>query len=1075
MSNDQHLHATRLLTLSTLLATTLLVPGMRPALGQNPTPTQPQYPLMHFTPEEIVWMQTLHRNAPQLSAPPVNGSYGGPIFGTSVSLLARLPYVPVERQQGQCGDCWQWASTGVLEIAHNVQNNVSDRLSVQFINSCNTAKNCCQGGWIDEFAAFYTAKGYAIPWTNTGAAFSSGGGNCTAAPCGSIGTAPQYPIGNIQAVTIPTAGVGQAQAIANIKNALNQNKALAFGFFLPDSASWNDFFNFWNNQPESALWSNWHCGSTWVLGEGSGHAVLCVGYNDDDPGNRYWIMVNSWGAPAGRPNGIFHVAMDLNYDCALQSTTGPIQSLEFATLDVQFTAVVPRLDHFGWDTITSPQGVNAPFPVTVSALTAAGAVETNFNGAVSLAGFAGGGASATLWSDGFEDRDISDWNEEAVWPDYYYISVTTNTAAAGTASLYMYGGYWTPCDGLSHTLSNITPSRINFYVASSATNNAVAYFVAGNNYYGSNSVAFFLMSRDGTMGLYDGTQWHGIPYLAYEWYKISLVLDWTTRTIDYYVNDSLRDSNIPFRNPAVNSLTLLNIYNYDLAYTWYDQIEFVGIGSSPVPVNPATSGSFTNGIWHGSMTIAQPVTNLVLQADDGFGHTGLSNPFNVASTTAPAITVTPSNLDFGSILVGSISNKTLCVTNSGAGTLIGSASVSAPFSIVSGGTYSLGPNQGQAVMVGYAPTAVGTNTTSVNFTGGGGASAGVAGAAYMIPTPSSYSFTNLGTITINDASPSGVPAAADPYPSTITVGGLSGAVTNVTATLRGYTHSYPHDVGVLLVGPKNQKVVLMANSCGWGVAGLRLTFDDDVATCLTEYPDSPIVSGTYRPSNCGSGDTTFPSGAPVGPYANALSVCNGSTPNGVWSLYVQDDSYYDSGSIANGWVLSFNLVTAPAPPVVTRQPQDQRIVAGWPAAFSVTASNAQTYTWRMNGTNLVDGGRISGSTNPVLVISNTTPSDSGSLISCVVSNSAGSATSSNALLKVYPAVTPWFSAFTRLTNSQVQWILSGAPMSNYTVHFSSDLKTWKTLATVTTTNGSAIVLDPTTGQKQRYYRAVLVQ
>jgi len=41
-----------------------------------------------------------------------------------------------------------------------------------------------------------------------------------------------------------------------------------------------------------------------------------VGYNDDDPDNAYWIMVNSWGtADGGRPNGTFRLDMNMNYDC----------------------------------------------------------------------------------------------------------------------------------------------------------------------------------------------------------------------------------------------------------------------------------------------------------------------------------------------------------------------------------------------------------------------------------------------------------------------------------------------------------------------------------------------------------------------------------------------------------------------------------------------------------------------------------------------------------------------------------------------------------------------------------------
>ena len=224
------------------------------------------------------------------------------------------------------------------------------------------------------------------------------------------------------------------------------------------------------------------------------------------------------------------------------------------------------------------------------------------------------------------------------------------------------------------------------------------------------------------------------------------------------------------------------------------------------------------------------------------------------------IAVTPASLDFGSIQVGTTSNKTLYVTNAGGGTLTGTASVSTPFSIVSGGSYSLAASQGQAVVVSYSPTVAGSNSAVVTFTGGGGATAGVIGAAYIVLPPNSYSFTNSTPITINDASSSGVPGAAIPYPLSITVAGLSGTLSNATVTLRGFAHTYPHDVGVLLVGPEGQKIVVMANSGSYAVANATYTFDDHAATGLEEYPSGPIVSGYLQTQQLRIGRHDLPGG-----------------------------------------------------------------------------------------------------------------------------------------------------------------------------------------------------------------------
>jgi subtilisin-like proprotein convertase family protein len=374
----------------------------------------------------------------------------------------------------------------------------------------------------------------------------------------------------------------------------------------------------------------------------------------------------------------------------------------------------------------------------------------------------------------------------------------------------------------------------------------------------------------------------------------------------------------------------------------------------------------------------------------------------------------------------------------------------------------------------YGTLAAGQSRSVVWFTVFGSSKMEVTNAFVTIPTNPVplVSFTNANLITINDATPAGVASAATPYPSTIVVSGLVGVESNVTVTLRGFTHSYPHDAGVLLVGPKGQKIVLMADSGGYGVVNMTYTFDDNAATGLTEYPAGPTPSGTYKPSNCGSGDTTFPTGAPAGPYGILLGICNGASPNGTWSLYVQDDAYGDAGSIANGWSLAFNLITPPQPPVITRQPQGQTVVGGQPATFSLTASNAQFYTWRMNGTNLTDGGRISGSATASLIVSNTLTNDSGSQFSCVVSNANGSVPSSNALLTVLSPLTPFFTE-PMFTNGQFQVTLNGAPMSNYVVYVSADLVTWKTLITVTTPSGSTNLLDASPGLQRRFYRAKL--
>jgi subtilisin-like proprotein convertase family protein len=167
----------------------------------------------------------------------------------------------------------------------------------------------------------------------------------------------------------------------------------------------------------------------------------------------------------------------------------------------------------------------------------------------------------------------------------------------------------------------------------------------------------------------------------------------------------------------------------------------------------------------------------------------------------------------------------------------------------------------------------------------------------MAVPASALTFSNPAPITIPGTGTSGV---ASLYPSAITISGTSGTITDVNVNLFGYTHGYPNDVDILLVGPGGQSVVLMADVCGVnpGVSGLNLTFDQGSPTSV---PAAGCTSGVYRPTNGGAFSGIGP--APAGPYGSTLSVFNTLSANGTWNLWVYDDLGGDSGTISGGWNL----------------------------------------------------------------------------------------------------------------------------------------------------------------------------
>ncbi len=183
-----------------------------------------------------------------------------------------------------------------------------------------------------------------------------------------------------------------------------------------------------------------------------------------------------------------------------------------------------------------------------------------------------------------------------------------------------------------------------------------------------------------------------------------------------------------------------------------------------------------------------------------------------------------------------------------------------------------------------------------------------------IPTPNIV-FSNPAPITINSSFP-GQPA--DPYPSDITVSGLTRDIASVTLTLTGFGHEFPADLAMLLVAPNGADYVFWAGVGGnVPVTGLNITVDD---AAVTRLPNGGLSAGSFRPAEHDPIDM-FPTPAPTPPYGHAApfgtqtltSVFGGLTPaqaNGTWSLYIVDRASTDTGSISGGWSLDITQETS---------------------------------------------------------------------------------------------------------------------------------------------------------------------
>jgi len=121
-------------------------------------------------------------------------------------------------------------------------------------------------------------------------------------------------------------------------------------------------------------------------------------------------------------------------------------------------------------------------------------------------------------------------------------------------------------------------------------------------------------------------------YAAEQWYRVSLVFDWTRRRMGCVINGQTVATNVPFLNSFLDDVASLHLYNFDNTQVWYDDIEIIdGDRTIPILVAPAEAAGFVNGVWTGQITPQEPATKMWLTAADASGHLGISGEFNVDS------------------------------------------------------------------------------------------------------------------------------------------------------------------------------------------------------------------------------------------------------------------------------------------------------------------------------------------------------------------------------------------------------------------------------------------------------------
>jgi cathepsin L len=187
-----------------------------------------------------------------------------PNIPSSLDWRAKGAVTPV-KNQGQCGSCWSFSTTGSVEGAHQIATGTLVSLSEQQLMDCASSygNQGCNGGLMDDAFEYIIAHGICSE-----ASYPYQGVDGTCKKC--------TPVASIKSYTDDPAGNEN-----NLSNMI-QTGPVSIAIEADQSA-----FQFYSGGVFSA-----------ACGKNLDHGVLIVGYGTMSS-KPYWIVKNSWGASWG--------------------------------------------------------------------------------------------------------------------------------------------------------------------------------------------------------------------------------------------------------------------------------------------------------------------------------------------------------------------------------------------------------------------------------------------------------------------------------------------------------------------------------------------------------------------------------------------------------------------------------------------------------------------------------------------------------------------------------------------------------------------------------------------------------
>ena len=327
-----------------------------------------------------------------------------------------------------------------------------------------------------------------------------------------------------------------------------------------------------------------------------------------------------------------------------------------------FNVTAGALHHFAWDTIASPQSVDAPFAVTLRAADIVGNAVPTYTGTAALSSPLAINVEILTWTAFADTTATGEYvNTKAAISTFftnYHETATTTTDATTLAGLlagknvFLIVEQETSDSATLGSIGTAWTGVLNTFVNGGGTIIVCSYSTSEH----------LLLTNSGLLNLTPVSFPNSamVTKPADTPLNANVATPFTGEYLHTYattngtvsLQTSATEAVVISRDVGAGRVVLVGTDFYTIG-TGMDRVIANAValsaptGASALPVNPATTGAFTAGVWTGAVSLPYTSASVKLRATSG-AITGDSNAFAVTSATAPSGTATVFAEDFES-------------------------------------------------------------------------------------------------------------------------------------------------------------------------------------------------------------------------------------------------------------------------------------------------------------------------------------------------------------------------------------------------------------------------------------------